>query len=315
MNVLLTAVIAVTGIVGTILVIQGGNDTARIRDAAEKQACSARQIAAASERNAIAAENFAASAASINQGVSDAARGLQIQAGKMDAARTASVQQSQQSLQATIDNFHLEQRAWIGISDVQTEGGKIDGQNFTFDRVSFVIRNTGRTPAIHLSIHCCQVITQVFDDRTIPDYDTEFAKNRKRLEEQIPPSQDREKFIEKIMNLQDTGGRGHLSEQSLAPDSFRRIPVEGHLLYENVEGALEPAPQDRSPQAMDAWVERRRPKNIFMFGKIVYSDVFTGTPIHTTTICFVREGITPRGPMAMYGGGLTFEECPQGRMD
>jgi len=47
-NVFLTSVIAAMSVVGTFLVIQGGKDTARIRDAAEKQACAANKSAQAS---------------------------------------------------------------------------------------------------------------------------------------------------------------------------------------------------------------------------------------------------------------------------
>jgi|HubBroStandDraft_1064217.scaffolds.fasta_scaffold236022_2 hypothetical protein len=57
-NVFLTFIIAATGVVGVLLVIQGGEDTRRIRDAAEKQAQAAR--------------DFANTAGSINAGIDNA---------------------------------------------------------------------------------------------------------------------------------------------------------------------------------------------------------------------------------------------------
>ena len=83
-NVFLTAVIAGTGVVGIILVIQGSSDTARIRDAAEKQAKAAR--------------DFANTAASINTGINNAVAKLDIQAG----AEEISAQIAQAALRPSI---------------------------------------------------------------------------------------------------------------------------------------------------------------------------------------------------------------------
>jgi hypothetical protein len=97
-NVFLTAVIAVTGVVGIFLVIQGGEDTRRIRDAAEKQAQ--------------AAGDFADTASRINSGINDAVSRLDIQAGaektsaeateKIASANETSARVSQAALQPAI---------------------------------------------------------------------------------------------------------------------------------------------------------------------------------------------------------------------
>jgi hypothetical protein len=84
MNVFLTFIIAATGVVGIILVVQGGKDTARIRDAAEKQAKAAR--------------DFADTAASINAGINNAVSQLNIQAG----AENTSAKIAQASLQPSV---------------------------------------------------------------------------------------------------------------------------------------------------------------------------------------------------------------------
>ena len=86
----LTSVIALTGIVGIILVIQGGNDTTRIRDAAEKQAS--------------AATSFAESATKINEGIGNAVLKLGQQADDAE------------------NFFRTDERAWIEIEPMRTPG-------------------------------------------------------------------------------------------------------------------------------------------------------------------------------------------------
>ncbi len=78
--VFLTFVIATTGVVGIILVIQSSGDTRKIIAAAQQQACAARQIAAASNRNAVAAESFATSAGQISDGIGESVKKLAAQA-------------------------------------------------------------------------------------------------------------------------------------------------------------------------------------------------------------------------------------------
>jgi hypothetical protein len=124
-----------------------GPQTQQLIDAANTQACAARQIAAASEKNAAAAESFSISSGEINRGISDAVGKLQTQAEKMDAARIASEKQSADSLQATIANFHQDQRAWIGVAQmhlISFESGKPMQGDIT-------LFNSGKTPAIHAS--------------------------------------------------------------------------------------------------------------------------------------------------------------------
>lgn len=115
-NVFLTAVIATTGVVGIILVIQGSSDTARIRDAAEKQAKAAR--------------DFADSAASINRGIISAVANLGTQAEamkKMAFATENSAHVAQTALQPSIsfglDNFNISGDSIIFDIKIMNEGG------------------------------------------------------------------------------------------------------------------------------------------------------------------------------------------------
>lgn len=67
-------------------------------------------------------------------------------------AMDASSKQSKASLDSTIENFHLDQRAWVGVSEISpaeyVEGGiKVyvkDGQKI---KGEVIIKNTGKTPA------------------------------------------------------------------------------------------------------------------------------------------------------------------------
>ncbi len=84
-----------------------------------------------------AADSFSRSAAAINGGIASAVQKLQTQTEKMDSARTSTEENSKKSLQATIDTFHQEQRAWLGITGVAMNN----------DHIVARITNTGRVAA------------------------------------------------------------------------------------------------------------------------------------------------------------------------
>ncbi len=132
--VFLTAVIAATGIVGIILVVESGKDTARIRDAAEKQACAA-------SKSAQAAQDFASTAALINGNVNDAVGKLDTQ-GKI--ARTA---------------IEDEERPWLKL---ELAGDRVAGSSNPDLRQETLIvggplqipmrlYNLGKTPAVKVT--------------------------------------------------------------------------------------------------------------------------------------------------------------------
>jgi hypothetical protein len=149
MMVLLTLVIAGTGVVGIILVIQGGEDTKRIIKASEDQACAAQKIADASKRNAAAAESFSNTAREINTGISEAVGNLNLQAKALSDAAKAAVKQAADSdkLVAAADTannnatraIESQTRPWVGVAEVPTvENGSI----------VVVLKNYGNSPAI-----------------------------------------------------------------------------------------------------------------------------------------------------------------------
>jgi hypothetical protein len=115
----------------------GKADTNRIITASETQAYAAQKIAGASDRNAAAAESFSTSAGNINIGLSNAVQKLE--------AQTVS---SNKALQATIDNFHQEQRAWL---NAQVAIG-IPKSDVPY-KIQIPILNSGKTPAKHLMVY------------------------------------------------------------------------------------------------------------------------------------------------------------------
>lgn len=120
MMVFLTFVIAGTGVVGIILVIQGGKDTQRLVEAAQK--------------SANAAKSFADSATKINTGISDAVSKLELQA-------TANQTLAQAANTANTNTVEAD-RPWIGA--VFTVDGFAAGKTPTYT-VTFM--NTGKRPA------------------------------------------------------------------------------------------------------------------------------------------------------------------------
>ena len=97
MMIILTCVIAGTGVIGLKLVFQGGEDTKRLVKASEIQACASKQqavaaaqIAGASDRNAQAAQSFAASAEIIKKQAISSSDSLTNLVGKLDTANVQS---------------------------------------------------------------------------------------------------------------------------------------------------------------------------------------------------------------------------------
>jgi hypothetical protein len=121
--------------------------TGQLITAANINSRAAQQIAAASLRNAAAAENFSASADSINTQMGEAVKKLTIQSERIEASRQSSIVESQKALQATIDNFHQDQRAWVGVAGNGHINGSIEEGSPLKVRIDF--QNFGKTPAFN----------------------------------------------------------------------------------------------------------------------------------------------------------------------
>jgi len=143
----LTFVIAGTGVVGIVLVIQGGRDTKRLVDATEKEA-------RAAQRNADAAKSFSESAAKINAGISDAVEKLKSQAAANQTQALAANTANTNTLEAD--------RPWMGASF--SVDGFAAGKTPTYT-VTFV--NSGKRPA---RVTLTQTLAALFDFGVSPIY-------------------------------------------------------------------------------------------------------------------------------------------------
>jgi hypothetical protein len=136
----LTLVIAGTGVVGIFLVIQGGKDTKRLVDAAEKEA--------------VAAKSFSDSAAKINTGISETVEKLKIQAAANQTLALAANTANTNALEA--------ERPWMGA--YFSVDGFAAGKTPTYT-VTFV--NSGKRPA---RVTLTQTLSATFDFGASPIY-------------------------------------------------------------------------------------------------------------------------------------------------
>jgi hypothetical protein len=121
----------------------GGADTATIANAANQQACAARRIAEASIRNASAAEGFATSAGLINTGIGNAVVKLEAQVRAVEESRKSSEAASTKSLNNSIEASRLDERAWMGVSEVLVS----DSSKERGFPAAVVFVNSGKTAA------------------------------------------------------------------------------------------------------------------------------------------------------------------------
>ena len=138
-SVFLTFVIAATGVVGIILVIQGGRDTARIRDAAEKQASSA-------SKSVQASRDFADTAALINSGIGDAVKKLDRQA---KATEYAMKSEQRAYVLVEVHSIFPDQPQKMPLVDLNSEQAKAIGLSpgmHWCEEINSI--NIGKTPTI-----------------------------------------------------------------------------------------------------------------------------------------------------------------------
>jgi cell division protein FtsL len=272
---------------------EGGTDTHTLAEAAKTQSEKMSNMADAADKIRDAAQNMVTQ----EQRIADNAQ----------KAMDASNRQSKAALDASIGASRLDQRAWVGVVDAATEGGKVEGDGFGFTSISIVIRNSGKTPALKMSIDCCMYVTRVWSDPEIPDYDSELAKQRQNTAARIREHPEMASAINRLQLETEAAKKSYLHEAALAPEVVSRVPLAaGGIMQKGLERVLETPPSD--PREMQAYIEKQRqfPKRLYVVGDIVYSDIFQGTKQHTTTICLVREP----GPQS-----VAFFICPQGRMD
>ena len=192
--------------------------------------------------------------------------------------------------------MHLDERAWVGLVNVETVGGKQseDRSTFSFDYVRMVFRNSGKTPALNVGL-------QRISTGGKWGYALGSAKPLK------PPD-----FDEQVMATE------HFYQQMTA-ELIRKNPKDAEQIrkarregsFTKTLSAISPAGRAIAPSAdlVFDWhghgSESLRdsktgvPVTIYLLGKITYSDIFPGTKRHTTKFCLMWY----EGGFAMCDGG------------
>lgn len=131
-----TGVVALCAVIQIFILVGGSGQTDKLIAAANIQACAARQIAAASKRNAAAAESFATSAGTIKDEISDA---------ESDFATMAD--NSAKAIKATQDSMRQDQRAWLAVTEIS--GLPEVGKPWI---INLLMGNSGKTIAQHIRV-------------------------------------------------------------------------------------------------------------------------------------------------------------------
>jgi hypothetical protein len=153
------------------------------------QLIAAAQISAyAAKDNVEASRNFADSAKSINQGISDAVGKLSLQAQRIEDSRQSSIVNSQKSLDATIAISRQDQRAWVNIFGISSPTFRVgnstsfvylsEGQPFRF---AIIVKNSGKSPAVDV-VHKAQTATGPVLEYVPPPDDRESKEGISRGE-------------------------------------------------------------------------------------------------------------------------------------
>jgi len=175
------------------------------------------------------AANAAKRAAQSSQQAADTAEKARI-----DSVRAAAIAatQAQQSLQASIDNFHAEERAWVVLSKIEPDGGSLKDGSFIAGRVT--LANTGKTPALHVILEMAAII---YTKDHQPDLRIARPKHFIPHYSVIPPNDTPNSRTQRVKDTE--GNEARMSEY----DRLRLVSGEtefyvfGRVSYEDVSGA------------------------------------------------------------------------------
>jgi hypothetical protein len=130
----------------------------------------------------------------------------------------ASGRQSQQVLQTTIDNFDLDQRAWLGITEVATPPELQQGT--ILDSTAYVT-NTGKTPAFNLVRRAVWQIKKADD---IPDPAREVSMGTPHLDGIVMPG------AKRLMGICSLGAINQQRADELNSGAYR-LYIFGEITY------------------------------------------------------------------------------------
>jgi hypothetical protein len=171
-------------------------------------------------------------------------------------AMEASNKQSKAALDATIRNSWLDERPWVGLQGFTCEGCSAKDTVITIGKLSGLITNTGKTPALKLNLQT--VWTWRYSRDPIPTWD---SIEQERLNS--PLYRSHPEFQQELNRL-----------QVLAPNAVQTITL--------AEGTVGVPPTKDTP-TIEFF------KRIVVVGNITYYDT-RGTQKHTTKFCLVTTG-------------------------
>ncbi|MBZ5669010.1 MAG: hypothetical protein LAO04_04700 [Acidobacteriia bacterium] len=164
----------------------------------------------------------------------------------------------------------LDERPWVGVVEADTQGGTQTHDRFSFQGVTIIIRNSGKTPALKVSGRISE-LSHLWIDQ-VGDFDSEtraLQEQRKTFEEQ-------------------------LERQHPPPPGWK---AEREAMEASMEKALFPEGGVLAPGAVSEWhvgagsFGRRTndgsPMTLYILGKITYYDILGG-PQHTTKFCLMH---------------------------
>jgi len=90
-----------------------------------------------------------------------------------EAKRSADL--SFESLRMAQENSRIDERPWLGVITISTEGGVETADSFSFKQIILTLQNSGKTPALKLSTDCCHMSLRKSSDPA-PDYDDAISQ-------------------------------------------------------------------------------------------------------------------------------------------
>lgn len=171
-----------------------------------------------------AAWDFKGSAQGIDGNLGNAVAELQSQVEKMDASRKSTDKNSAANLQATIDSFHREDRAWVGIENAIPLDYSPDTSSHSVNMVvAFTLKNYGRSAAERV-----RFLAVLESDPTVLSLSCDEVAAKNHAGDVLLPTQER--TLNWALNLK--------SEQ-IAAGWAHQNPLLGHQLFPRIVGCLE----------------------------------------------------------------------------
>jgi hypothetical protein len=190
-------------------------------------------------------------------------------------ALAANAEQSKSALDASIKSSQLDQRAWIGLAEYLSVTSPQSGSSMNGVRIA--IRNSGKTPAINLSVDSLRTFRPL--DQPIGDYDSLATQGR------VARDEAKRKFDADTIrrNPKMAAVIEKMNQEDRALERRYEHPLAGQVIAPKVILTfLNPEVTNLNPGTPVTYI----------LGKITYNDVFAGTKQHTTKFCLMRSSGT-----------------------